>query len=678
MSDTYSILPSIFSDDPRTGTLSYPQLEARRKIAIALATRNRPYPKTIGEGLTALGEGLGEGLYNRNVERAEVAQSARDAAAAQSLSGQPAARPAPGGASLEAEPATKELASGADPAMQAYAMAPPDATESQQPQMPLPEFKRRLARNESSISKTPYTLIGEESRRGDYPYGKYQVMGENIPKWTKKYLGKEMTPQEFLADPDAQEKVADGQGGYYLSKYNPTDAAAAWFAGEKGMNDTKRKDTLGTHVAEYKRRFNIPLVSPEEVVASAVRNPNTFAPEGGETENAAPFKVASLGGMPTPDTAPDLTRDAVTQSLVAQQGVQPPSPVRPQQIAQAGSLPPPPQQVMPSVIPQTIPPAPAQPARPTEPGPEPKLRDYIEGDPRLKAQMDAAKRIMLNPDSVSPHIYEQAKNAYAELEKRANDAFMKQWTVWHEDTKAKKAFELGEEERKLQTAKLRGETEDAATEREWKYRFGGLSRDEGFKLLQKDQVAADLAVKVRNDNRVILQAVRDGVIMGTGTGWRVNAAKLASWALQNGYASEQAANTEIARAMGGSRIRESLSQVNPVGVASNTDLLLARQLSGTDPVMEPKSFLALLHKSSLHNARLINEYEDKVDHTLTGTRAHKLFNLFPEPTAPQAATDAMLANRDDKALRAKYDDTYGEGSSALEIDRFNRRQKRGQ
>ena len=37
------------------------------------------------------------------------------------------------------------------------------------------------------------------------------------------------------------------------------------------MNDPNRKDTLGTHVAEYKRRFNIPLVSRDQVVASAAR-----------------------------------------------------------------------------------------------------------------------------------------------------------------------------------------------------------------------------------------------------------------------------------------------------------------------------------------------------------------------------------------------------------------------
>ena len=59
-------------------------------------------------------------------------------------------------------------------------------------------------------------------------------MGENIPKWSKTYLGKELTPQEFLESPDAQEQIARGQGGKYLAKYGPIGAAEAWFAGERG------------------------------------------------------------------------------------------------------------------------------------------------------------------------------------------------------------------------------------------------------------------------------------------------------------------------------------------------------------------------------------------------------------------------------------------------------------
>ena len=139
--------------------------------------------------------------------------------------------------------------------------------------MPIEEWKQRIARNESGLRKDAYTLVGERSRRGDYPYGKYQVMGENIPKWTKQYVGREMTPQEFLADPDAQETVANGQGGKYLAKYGPEGLGLRGSLARSGMNDPNRKDTLGTHVAEYRRRFNIPLVSRGQVVASAARAP---------------------------------------------------------------------------------------------------------------------------------------------------------------------------------------------------------------------------------------------------------------------------------------------------------------------------------------------------------------------------------------------------------------------
>ena len=97
------------------------------------------------------------------------------------------------------------------------------------------------------------------------------------------------------------------------------------------MNDPNRKDTLGTHVAEYQRRFNIPLVSRDQVVASAARAPaaQAFAPEDGP-----PVQVASLGGgMPTPDTAPDA-REAIAQSLAGPQPQQAPA-QPPVQVAQA-------------------------------------------------------------------------------------------------------------------------------------------------------------------------------------------------------------------------------------------------------------------------------------------------------------------------------------------------------
>lgn len=101
-----------------------------------------------------------------------------------------------------------------------------------------------------------YDALGPVTRTGDRAYGKYQVMGSNIPVWTEKYLGRRMAPEEFLASPEAQEAVFKGEFGRLAAKYGPEGAARAWFAGEGGMNDPNRKDILGTSVADYGRKFS--------------------------------------------------------------------------------------------------------------------------------------------------------------------------------------------------------------------------------------------------------------------------------------------------------------------------------------------------------------------------------------------------------------------------------------
>lgn len=101
-----------------------------------------------------------------------------------------------------------------------------------------------------------YNLVGPPTRTGDRALGKYQVMAANVPEWTKAALGKSLTPQQFLASPEAQDAVFQHQFGQYVKKYGPEGAARAWFAGEGGMNDPNRRDVLGTSVAGYGNKFN--------------------------------------------------------------------------------------------------------------------------------------------------------------------------------------------------------------------------------------------------------------------------------------------------------------------------------------------------------------------------------------------------------------------------------------
>jgi peptidoglycan hydrolase-like protein with peptidoglycan-binding domain len=77
-----------------------------------------------------------------------------------------------------------------------------------------------------------YRAIGPLTRSGDRAYGRYQVMGANIPSWTQQALGYQITPQQFLADQSVQDKVFDTVFGGYLGRGSPQDAISRWFTGQ--------------------------------------------------------------------------------------------------------------------------------------------------------------------------------------------------------------------------------------------------------------------------------------------------------------------------------------------------------------------------------------------------------------------------------------------------------------
>lgn len=82
-----------------------------------------------------------------------------------------------------------------------------------------------------------YKAVGPNVN-GDHAYGKYQVMGANIPSWTREALGHSLTIQQWLNDPAAQEKtIAHKLGGYY-AKYGAAGAAAMWYSGQPDPNKT--------------------------------------------------------------------------------------------------------------------------------------------------------------------------------------------------------------------------------------------------------------------------------------------------------------------------------------------------------------------------------------------------------------------------------------------------------
>lgn len=106
-------------------------------------------------------------------------------------------------------------------------------------------------------SSNRYSALGPVSpKSGDRAYGAYQVMGANIPSWSREALGREVSPREFLESRDIQDQVAKHRINKYLDQYgNPTDVASVWFSGRPTSRSMGLSDFTGTSVPTYLQRF---------------------------------------------------------------------------------------------------------------------------------------------------------------------------------------------------------------------------------------------------------------------------------------------------------------------------------------------------------------------------------------------------------------------------------------
>ena len=137
-----------------------------------------------------------------------------------------------------------------------------------------------------------------ETGQPDRAYGKYQVMGNNIPQWTKEVLGASLTPAQFLNNPQAQEAVYKTKFGQLVQQYGPEGAARAWLGGPKGMNNpgaqahTMDGAPIGQTVGQYGQNFT-------KLASNAPGLPQGAAVPGG----AAPASPA-IGSPQVPPAVP--------------------------------------------------------------------------------------------------------------------------------------------------------------------------------------------------------------------------------------------------------------------------------------------------------------------------------------------------------------------------------------
>lgn len=114
----------------------------------------------------------------------------------------------------------------------------PDLFATEQDTAYIERSRRYIGHFESSMNYSKVVSTGD----GDSVYGAYGIKGSNIPAWTERWLGKALTPEQFLQDPRAQDTVFAKQFAEYTRLYGPEGAARAWYAGEKRMNNLSATD----------------------------------------------------------------------------------------------------------------------------------------------------------------------------------------------------------------------------------------------------------------------------------------------------------------------------------------------------------------------------------------------------------------------------------------------------
>lgn len=154
------------------------------------------------------------------------------------------------------------------------------------------------------------SVVNTGTKQGN-ALGRYQVTEANLPGFLRLAGLSPMTPQEFIANHDAQDKVFAVNFGLLQTKYgNFNDAASEWLTGKSMAEAGDRADKFGTTAQVYVQRANARLAAsaPNAAIIDKARaNAETTA---GNDPFMADFPQAVVDG-----TAHELGRRQYQERL---------------------------------------------------------------------------------------------------------------------------------------------------------------------------------------------------------------------------------------------------------------------------------------------------------------------------------------------------------------------------
>jgi hypothetical protein len=88
--------------------------------------------------------------------------------------------------------------------------------------------------------------------------GRWQVMPSNLPGWLRESGLPQMTPNQYLANHKAQDKLAETILGGDFDKYGPAGAAAVWYSGQDDPTATYGDPPVYVYVQDVLKLMGSP------------------------------------------------------------------------------------------------------------------------------------------------------------------------------------------------------------------------------------------------------------------------------------------------------------------------------------------------------------------------------------------------------------------------------------
>jgi hypothetical protein len=210
-------------------------------------------------------------------------------------------------------------------------------------------------------------------------------------------------------------------------------------------------------------------------------------------------------------------------------------------------------------------------------------------------------------------------------------------------------------------------------------RHGGMPAEKVFADLAERQKQAKSAADTLKQAKIARQAIDAGIFSGPLANLQLDKARLEAWMLKNKNAGDLASNSEMYRTAVNSMLGQAIKNFQPGGgPVTEGDIRIAQGQVGSTPELMEQTKRKILNNfiSQLHGD--LAGYEDRVGRSLGGLKAEPHFEvdrppLHNDPEIEKQYVDRLIKNKDNLAVRNKFDELFGEGAAALEIARARRR-----